>query len=119
MDLDDAVAVLWKNKIYAESGMGWLSEAPGGKAERIPSHGADGASHPPAGSASSNPLSRWRQKRAIRRMYMTGQAAGETARSAAQAGGAVARAKRGVKAWSRAAGKRIFWRVRWWLSSPL
>ena len=22
MDLDDAVAVLWKNKIYAESGMG-------------------------------------------------------------------------------------------------
>ena len=47
---------------------------------------------------SSNPLSRWRQKRAIRRMYMTGQAAGETARSAAQAGGAVARAKRGVKA---------------------
>ena len=47
---------------------------------------------------SSKPLSRWRQKRAIRRMYMTGQAAGETARSAAQAGGAVARAKRGVKA---------------------
>ena len=47
---------------------------------------------------SSNPLSRWRQKRAIRRTYMTGQAAGETARSAAQAGGAVARAKRGVKA---------------------
>lgn len=47
---------------------------------------------------SSNPLSRWRQKRAIRRMYMTGQAAGKTARSAAQAGGAVARAKRGVKA---------------------
>lgn len=47
---------------------------------------------------SSNPLSRWRQKRAIRRMYMTGQAAGETARNAAQAGGAVARAKRGVKA---------------------
>lgn len=46
----------------------------------------------------SNPLSRWRQKRAIRRTYMTGQAAGETARSAAQAGGAVARAKRGVKA---------------------
>ena len=49
-------------------------------------------------SPSSNPLSRWRQKRAIRRTYMTGQAAGETARSAAQAGGAVARAKRGVKA---------------------
>lgn len=47
---------------------------------------------------SSDPLSRWRQKRAIRRTYMTGQAAGETARSAAQAGGAVARAKRGVKA---------------------
>lgn len=47
---------------------------------------------------SSNPLSRWRQKRAIRRTYMTGQAAGETARSGAQAGGAVARAKRGVKA---------------------
>lgn len=47
---------------------------------------------------SSNPLSRWRQKRAIRRTYMTGQAAGETARSAAQAGGTVARAKRGVKA---------------------
>ena len=47
---------------------------------------------------SSNPLSRWLQKRAIRRTYMTGQAAGETARSAAQAGGAVARAKRGVKA---------------------
>ena len=46
---------------------------------------------------SSNPLSRWRQKRAIRRTYMTGHA-GETARSAAQAGGAVARAKRGVKA---------------------
>ena len=52
----------------------------------------------PQASSSSNPLSRWRQKRAIRRMYMTGQAAGETARSAAQAGGAVARAKRGVKA---------------------
>ena len=52
----------------------------------------------PQASPSSNPLSRWRQKRAIRRMYMTGQAAGETARSAAQAGGAVARAKRGVKA---------------------
>lgn len=47
---------------------------------------------------SSNPLSRWRQKRAIRRTYMTGQAAGETARSVAQAGGAVARAKRGLKA---------------------
>ena len=52
----------------------------------------------PQAPPSSNPLSRWRQKRAIRRMYMTGQAAGETARSAAQAGGAVARAKRGVKA---------------------
>ena len=52
----------------------------------------------PQAPSSSNPLSRWRQKRAIRRMYMTGQAAGETARSAAQAGGAVARAKRGVKA---------------------
>ena len=52
----------------------------------------------PQTPSSSNPLSRWRQKRAIRRMYMTGQAAGETARSAAQAGGAVARAKRGVKA---------------------
>lgn len=52
----------------------------------------------PQASPSSNPLSRWRQKRAIRRTYMTGQAAGETARSAAQAGGAVARAKRGVKA---------------------
>lgn len=52
----------------------------------------------PQAPPTSNPLSRWRQKRAIRRMYMTGQAAGETARSAAQAGGAVARAKRGVKA---------------------
>lgn len=52
----------------------------------------------PQAPSSSNPFSRWRQKRAIRRMYMTGQAAGETARSAAQAGGAVARAKRGVKA---------------------
>ncbi len=52
----------------------------------------------PQAPSSSNPLSRWRQKRAIRRMYMTGQAAGETARSAAQAGGTVARAKRGVKA---------------------
>ena len=52
----------------------------------------------PQAPPSSNPLSRWRQKRAIRRMYMTGQAAGETARNAAQAGGAVARAKRGVKA---------------------
>lgn len=52
----------------------------------------------PQAPSSSNPLSRWRQKRAIRRMYMTGQAAGETARSAAQAGGAVARAKQGVKA---------------------
>ena len=52
----------------------------------------------PQASPSSNPLSRWRQRRAIRRTYMTGQAAGETARSAAQAGGAVARAKRGVKA---------------------
>ncbi len=52
----------------------------------------------PQAPLSSNPLSRWRQKRAIRRTYMTGQAAGETARSAAQAGGAVARAKRGVKA---------------------
>lgn len=52
----------------------------------------------PQAPSFSNPLSRWRQKRAIRRMYMTGQAAGETARSAAQAGGAVARAKRGVKA---------------------
>lgn len=52
----------------------------------------------PQAPSSSNPLSRWRQKRAIRRTYMTGQAAGETARSAAQAGGAVARAKRGVKA---------------------
>ena len=52
----------------------------------------------PQAPPSSNPLSRWRQKRAIRRTYMTGQAAGETARSAAQAGGAVARAKRGVKA---------------------
>ena len=51
----------------------------------------------PQAPSSSNPLSRWRQKRAIRRMYMTGQAAGETAQSAAQAGGAVARAKRGVK----------------------
>lgn len=52
----------------------------------------------PQAPSSSNPLSRWRQKRAIRRTYMTRQAAGETARSAAQAGGAVARAKRGVKA---------------------
>ena len=52
----------------------------------------------PQAPSSSNPLSRWRQKRAIRRTYMTGQAAGETARSAAQAGGTVARAKRGVKA---------------------
>lgn len=52
----------------------------------------------PQAPSSSNPLSRWRQKRAIRRTYMTGQAAGETAQSAAQAGGAVARAKRGVKA---------------------
>lgn len=52
----------------------------------------------PQAPPSSNPLSRWRQKRAIRRTYITGQAAGETARSAAQAGGAVARAKRGVKA---------------------
>lgn len=52
----------------------------------------------PQAPSSSNPLSRWRQRRAIRRTYMTGQAAGETARSAAQAGGAVARAKRGVKA---------------------
>ena len=52
----------------------------------------------PQAPPSSNPLSRWRQRRAIRRTYMTGQAAGETARSAAQAGGAVARAKRGVKA---------------------
>ena len=52
----------------------------------------------PQASPSSNPLSRWRQRWAIRRTYMTGQAAGETARSAAQAGGAVARAKRGVKA---------------------
>lgn len=52
----------------------------------------------PQAPSSSNPLSRWRQKRAIRRTYMTGQAAGETARSAAQAGGAVARAKRGLKA---------------------
>ena len=52
----------------------------------------------PQAPPSSNPLSRWRQKRAIRRTYMAGQAAGETARSAAQAGGAVARAKRGVKA---------------------
>lgn len=52
----------------------------------------------PQAPSSSNPLSRWRQKRAIRRTYMTGQAAGKTARSAAQAGGAVARAKRGVKA---------------------
>ena len=52
----------------------------------------------PQAPPSSNPLSRWWQKRAIRRTYMTGQAAGETARSAAQAGGAVARAKRGVKA---------------------
>ena len=52
----------------------------------------------PQAPPSSNPLSRWRQKRAIRRTYMSGQAAGETARSAAQAGGAVARAKRGVKA---------------------
>ena len=52
----------------------------------------------PQAPPSSNPLSRWRQKRAIRRTYMTGQAAGETARSAAQAGGAVARAKRGFKA---------------------
>ena len=52
----------------------------------------------PQASPSSNPLSRWRQRRAIRRTYMTGQAAGETAQSAAQAGGAVARAKRGVKA---------------------
>lgn len=52
----------------------------------------------PQAPSSSNPFSRWRQKRAIRRMYMTGQAAGETAWSAAQAGGAVARAKRGVKA---------------------
>ena len=52
----------------------------------------------PQAPPSSNPLSRWRQKRAIRPTYMTGQAAGETARSAAQAGGAVARAKRGVKA---------------------
>ena len=52
----------------------------------------------PQAPPSSNPLSRWRQKRAIRRTYMTGQAAGETARSAAQAGGTVARAKRGVKA---------------------
>ena len=52
----------------------------------------------PQAPPSSNPLSRWRQKRAIRRMYMTGQAAGETARSVAQAGGAVARAKRGLKA---------------------
>lgn len=52
----------------------------------------------PQASPSSNPLSRWRQRRAIRRTYMTGQAAGKTARSAAQAGGAVARAKRGVKA---------------------
>ena len=52
----------------------------------------------PQAPSSSNPLSRWRQKRAIRRTYMTRQAAGETARGAAQAGGAVARAKRGVKA---------------------
>ena len=52
----------------------------------------------PQAPSSSNPLSRWRQKRAIRRTYMTGQTAGETARSAAQAGGAVARAKRGLKA---------------------
>lgn len=52
----------------------------------------------PQAPSFSNPLSRWRQKRAIRRTYITGQAAGETARSAAQAGGAVARAKRGVKA---------------------
>ena len=52
----------------------------------------------PQAPSFSNPLSRWRQKRAIRRTYMTGQAAGETARSGAQAGGAVARAKRGVKA---------------------
>lgn len=52
----------------------------------------------PQAPPSSNPLSRWRQKRAIRRTYMTGQAAGETARSAAQAGGAVACAKRGFKA---------------------
>lgn len=52
----------------------------------------------PQAPPSSNPLSRWRQKRAIRRTYMTGQAAGETARSVAQAGGAVARAKRGLKA---------------------
>ena len=52
----------------------------------------------PQAPPSSNPLSRWRQKRAIRRTYMTGQAAGETAQSAAQAGGTVARAKRGVKA---------------------
>lgn len=52
----------------------------------------------PQAPSSSNPLSRWRQRRAIRRTYMTGQAAGKTARSAAQAGGAVARAKRGVKA---------------------
>ena len=52
----------------------------------------------PQAPSSSNPLSRWRQKRAIRRTYMTGQAAGETARSVAQAGGAVARAKRGLKA---------------------
>lgn len=52
----------------------------------------------PQAPPSSNPFSRWWQKRAIRRTYMTGQAAGETARSAAQAGGAVARAKRGVKA---------------------
>ena len=83
----------------AESGMGLVVRSARRARLNASRHTEQAAQaiHPQTPS-SSNPLSRWRQKRAIRRTYMTGQAAGETARSAAQAGGAVARAKRGVKA---------------------
>ena len=83
----------------AESGMGLVVRSARRARLNASRHTEQAAQaiHPQTPS-SSNPLSRWRQKRAIRRTYMTGQAAGETARSVAQAGGAVARAKRGVKA---------------------
>ena len=48
---------------------------------------------------SSNPFSRWQQKRAIRRGYMTGKAAGgSAAQGAVQARGVTQRAKQGLKA---------------------
>ena len=83
----------------AESGMGLVVRSARRARLNASRHTEQAAQaiHPQTPS-SSNPLSRWRQKRAIRRTYMTGQAAGETARSVAQAGGAVARAKRGLKA---------------------